>query len=470
MQKFDVFLRAASVKAVLVDQYNNSNSTKCSLTRGMAAEIILHLFKSENENDVFTADDLQFASWIFYADVDYDHDTTPKLVITDGITIDEDGCIHIPIDDTNTQEMAAYLGKAETKDLKAEIVGFNSGSTLPDFCLQWDISIRNRIGEEGGGSPAPVHDSNYTAAQVNALFAASNSVEYSSDGENWSAQYEAGATQRRYKNSAIPGADWTVEYLAAGAPGTSGQDGKTYYSYDGYAADSNGTDFSITPDANRIWKAEFHSTEYIVPEEIAFSHFQEAGAVWVKYIGENGNGDMSTSDYVDPEGNGVVRKASSALTVPYAGIQNLPQTFPPSVHEHQMQQISDGARQTVYAASSTPELYLNRQIIQNTKIISNGILDIDFTAVKDSSGGTAYNASAGDVFTWEYWVKANANIVSLSVGSSLTMKVLDNHALPETLPLRGSITIHAFAIRGFYRSAASQHLQLTVNYLYSTEA
>lgn len=465
MQQIETFLRAASVKAVLVDQYDNTVSEKPSLVLGMAAELILHLFKTDDENDVFTAADLaNYVSWVFYADNDYNHQTTPKLRIDSGITIDEDGAIHVPIDNTNTAEMAAFIGSAETKDFKAELVAFIAGSTLPDFCIQWDMSIRNRIGEEGSGQPVPVADSNYTAAQVDALFAAGNEVQYSSDGENWSSEYASGDLYRRYRNSAISGAVWTIENLATGPKGD------TYYIYVGYAADAEGTDFSVTPDNSRKWKAEFHSTDIIASSDLAYSHFVSAGAVWYREIGTDGTGDMAKSDYVSAGGTGVVRMAASASAIDWSQVANKPSSFTPAAHSHKFQDISDGARQTVFATSAPTELYLNRQIIQNTSVNSNGLLNIDFSAIKDSSGGSVYNASAGDVFTWEYWMKTNTNVIQISVGSSLSIKVLDDHDLPEEIPMKGSITLHAFAIRGFYKAGASQNLQLTVNYLYSTEA
>ena len=476
MQEIKTYLRAASVKAVLVDESDVVNSTKASLTRGLQAEMILYLFHNEEQESAFTADDFaNIASWIWYADSDYDTSTTPKLIVTTGISVDDDGAIHIPILDTNTAEIIAYLGTSEAKDLKCELAGFAAGDTQPNFILQWEFSIRNRIGNEGGGQPAPVADSNYTAAQVDALFAASNTVEYSADGETWSAICPPGATQRRYKNSAISGATWTVESLAqgpAGSPGSNGSNGsngKTYYAYNGYAADSTGTDFSISAAESRKWTADFHSTEYIAAP--AYSHFVSAGAVWVKYIGDDGNGDMSTSDYVSAGGTGVVRSAANAAAVPWSGIANPPDNFPPESHKHNFSEIVDGARQTVFRAAAPTELYIDRHIIQKTQVVSNGVLTIDFSTIKTSSGGSAYAASAGDCFTWEYWIYATNDIISLNLGSSMTISALETNPLPEELTAIGSnSTLHAFAIRAFYKSGATQNLKITVNYLYSTEA
>lgn len=465
MQKFDIYLRATSTKAALVDAYNNSGAGKAALVFGMGAELVLHLFKSEGEEDLYAAADLSdYVSWVFYSDSDYDSRTTPKLRVDDGIYIDNDGAVHIPIDNTATAEMAAYLGTAESKDLRNELVGMAAGSTIPDFCVQWDMSIRNRVGVEGGGQPEPVADSNYTAAQVDAIIAAANEVQYSEDGDAWSSTYTSGCIYRRYRNGAVSGAAWTIENLAAGPQGA------TYFPYIGYAADSDGTDFSVTPSNGLKWRGEFHSTRYIPADDLAYSDFVSAGAAFVKFLGDDGNGDMSTSDYVAAGGTGVVLSAGHANKVPWGGVENPPAKYPPSSHSHSAADIADGARQTVFASSGAAELYLDRQVIVNEVVVSDGIITLDFSAVRPSSGGTAYAAAPGDVFTWEYWCKASVSVSAIAVGSSLSIKVLEGHDLPDDLPARGSVTIHAFAVRGHYKSGASQNLQLAVNYLYSTEA
>lgn len=227
MQKIKTYLRAESVKAVAVDEYDNTSDFKASLTRGMQAELILTLFKSDAAENKFTASDFaSIVEWTWYADSDYDLTTTPKLIVSSGISVDTDGNIHIPILETNTAEIIAYLGKAETKDLKCELIGLAAGDTTPAFVLQWEFSIRNRIGDEGGGSPAPVDDNHYTAAQVNALFAASNTVEYSADGgSSWSSDFSSGADLIRYRNHAISGAEWTSQNLLPGPQGSQGPRG-----------------------------------------------------------------------------------------------------------------------------------------------------------------------------------------------------------------------------------------------------
>ena len=68
----------------------------------------------------------------------------------------------------------------------------------------------------------------------------------------------------------------------------------------------------------------------------------------------------------------------------------------------------------------------------------NKYFDIEFHGTLGKVGGSVYNASAGDVFTWEYWMKTNTNVIQISVGSSLSIKVLDDHDLPEEIPMKGN--------------------------------
>ncbi len=458
MQQFDIYLRAASVKAALVDQFNNANSAKVSLTRGMQAELVLYLFHTSEEDSKYTAEELSaFVAWNFCADSDYDLKTTPKLRVSSGITVAEDGGIHIPVLETNTEEVIAYLGNSESKDLKCELVGMTEGETIPDFCLQWEISIRNRIGGEGTGQPTPVEDGNYTAAQVNAILAAPNEVEYTADGETWTADCPPGATHRRYKNSAVSGAVWTVESLVRGADGSVGSSGATFYPYVAYASNNAGADFSLIPTDNLKYKAEFFTS--VVISAPVLDDFNSAGATWIKYIGDNGsngkdgNGDMSTSDFVSAGGTGVVVSAAHANSAGAVAWENVTGKI-------------DRARQTLAGGSNT--LFIDTDIISCTSNIANGALQIDFPNIRN--GASAYTGKAGDIFTWEYHIRATAAIGTITVGSSSTIKPLDSGSFPQELPLIGGhVTLHVFTVRGRYKSGAVNNLSLIVNHAYSEE-
>ena len=181
MQTITMYLRAASVKGTLVDEWNQQVTSLPALTRGMRAELVLKLVDTNGE----PLDGLgAYASWDFAVADDWDTTTTPQLRVTEGITVEENS-VRVPLTETNTEELIAALGTNESATFGCELAGFETGETTPGFLLQFDISIRNRRADAGTGRPAPVSDGSYTAAQIRALFAAKMAVQLSDDGEAW---------------------------------------------------------------------------------------------------------------------------------------------------------------------------------------------------------------------------------------------------------------------------------------------
>ena len=181
MQTITMYLRAASVKGTLVDEWNQQVSSLPALTRGMRAELVLKLVDTNGE----PLDGLgAYGTWDFAVANDWDTTTTPQLRVTGGITV-EGNAVLVPLTETNTEELIAALGTNESATFGCELAGFETGETTPGFLLQFDISIRNRRADAGTGRPAPVSDGSYTAAQIRALFAAKMAVQLSDDGETW---------------------------------------------------------------------------------------------------------------------------------------------------------------------------------------------------------------------------------------------------------------------------------------------
>ena len=271
MQKIDLYFRPNGVKGITVDADNQASILGANITRGMQVELVLHLFHTDAADSFYSPEEFDgIVSWIWYADKDFDIKSTPLLVADEGIRVDDSGAIHVPVPETNTQGVIDYLGNAEEKTLKAELVGLEAGSTAPVFILQWEIVMRNRVGGENAGSPAPVADQNYTRAQVDALLCAAQEVQYSSDGESWHAEFQAGDQYRRYRNSAMENGEWTAEPLAM------------THLYIAYATDDAGNGFTLTPTAEHCYRAEFCSPVTIAVPTLA--DFAAAGAVWLCYI------------------------------------------------------------------------------------------------------------------------------------------------------------------------------------------
>ena len=181
MQLITMYLRADSVNARLVDEYNQTINTLPALTRGMRAELILKLLDGDGE-PVSTL--INYASWDFIIADDWNTETHPQIRVVDGIFI-RDNEVHIPLTETNTEELITALGTQESKQFGCELAGFEAGETVPGYLLQFNITIRNRRGDAGTGTPTPVTDASYSAAQINALFAARLEVELSDDGSVW---------------------------------------------------------------------------------------------------------------------------------------------------------------------------------------------------------------------------------------------------------------------------------------------
>ena len=223
MQTITMYLRAASVKGMLVDEWNQQVTSLPALTRGMRAELVLKLVDTNGE----PLDGLgAYASWDFAVADDWDTETTPQLRVTEGIAV-EGNSVRVPLTETNTTELIAALGKNESATFGCELAGFETGETTPGFLLQFDISIRNRRADAGTGRPEPVSDGSYTAAQIRALFAAKMAVQLSDDGETW---YDAeidesvSETARWYRfRNALVGNGWSDPLpLLAGPRGVAG--------------------------------------------------------------------------------------------------------------------------------------------------------------------------------------------------------------------------------------------------------
>ena len=60
MQTITMYLRAASVKGTLVDEWNQAVSSLPALTRGMRAELVLKLVDAKGRRVPMAQDDLQF--------------------------------------------------------------------------------------------------------------------------------------------------------------------------------------------------------------------------------------------------------------------------------------------------------------------------------------------------------------------------------------------------------------------------
>ena len=100
MQIITMYLRADSVNARLVDSYNQTISS-------------LKLLDAEGE--ALDGDLSAYASWDFVIADDWNTATPPQIRVTDGITVSGNE-VHIPLTETNTEELISALGAVESKN------------------------------------------------------------------------------------------------------------------------------------------------------------------------------------------------------------------------------------------------------------------------------------------------------------------------------------------------------------------
>lgn len=151
-------------------------------------EIMLHTFVtwefdlrsserlSSGELAQYLPEGLDIANWYFAVDRDYDSSTVPKILITEGITLDTSGetsVLKIPIPQTGTAEMTADMTGQASRKYTAEIGAMDSSARIV-ITWQFSITVKNRIyaGENVETPPHVTYPDYYTAFETDAKLAA----------------------------------------------------------------------------------------------------------------------------------------------------------------------------------------------------------------------------------------------------------------------------------------------------------
>ena len=224
MQSIEMYIRAGSVKGVLVTARNQQIATPPAITRGMHADLIVRLL-AENGTALSGLD--AYATWDFAIAHDWDTATAPQIHVSEGIEVAGNE-VRIPLRETDTVELKDALGVRESAVFGCELAGYEAGGTAPGFLVQFEIVIRNRRHTAESAEPVPVEDVSFQAAQIRALFAAALSVQLSDDRSTWydvpdSGSPPASARWFRVRNAAA-GRDWSeaIPLLGGGGGGDGG--------------------------------------------------------------------------------------------------------------------------------------------------------------------------------------------------------------------------------------------------------
>ncbi len=439
MQEIIIYVAANETLGTVRDHANAMDASPPTLALGASVRLRLRLFAASDADQAYDFESLSgVVSWQFAMDTDFDAATTHKIVADNAaITADEvvDGDetfteVAIPVSNMNTEELTAALGAAETLSLNGELCGYDADAKLI-FVLQIKgFTVRNRI--ISSGDPTEIAAGYLNESQVRSLIASGVILRFSSDGTAWHDNQAVGDLYFSFRSGSSAASVWS---RAVKLP--AGNDGRDAYIYVAYALEPDGTGFSPAPSDSLKYRAEIHTAAPITP---AASDF--AGAVWVKYLGDNGVTE----------------------SLPWSAITGKPETFAPAAHSHGMTGITDGARQKTRTESNPASLYLDAPVLINGAVNTADTLEMVFTSVKNGDENN-YTGASGDFFTWEYHVKCARDLTAINTGDMVQIDI------PAVLArLNTAATVHVFVIRGIYNAAAANKLKLYVSYAYSYEA
>ena len=220
MEQVTANLLVNKLSTTLIDESKKATTELPMIFRGMPIELVLKVFSATGA--AYPAADLANKTWKFVASNVWNPDKTPQLISTN-ITVEKNE-IHIFLDETNTQELVAVIGTAESVTLGTELIGINAGETKPSAIYQFNLNVHNRRG--GTGSPVPVATDAISESEVFALLSAGFACEFSEDAVSWHSSQNSTDAYWRFRNAQVPTGQWSVPMLLPkGEKGDRGEQG-----------------------------------------------------------------------------------------------------------------------------------------------------------------------------------------------------------------------------------------------------
>jgi hypothetical protein len=319
MQQIKGILLVDSGRGRWVDAYGKETQAPI-VTLGVMARLVIDLrspFEGIDDDILppYPISEFSGLGLYFAMDVDYDKETVPPITRSSGITVanvDGKTILDIPLPDTGIAAIEAIIKKSPETGFKNELIGLNA-ELKAALSIEMPLGMKNRVwrpelqGEEP--EPPPVEDPEWLAAvtaiiegkvqdavdqiEVKDGVSSHTYIGYASDaqGTGFSLTPTSGLHFRaEIVSSETIATPALADFQAAGAefyryifPGEKGDAMRLYI---GYASDAEGTDFSLAASASRRYRAEFASSDVI--ETPTLADFQAAGAVFVKYLSEDG--------------------------------------------------------------------------------------------------------------------------------------------------------------------------------------
>lgn len=174
IQTADVFLRENGVRGELLDAKRRVLSSPPAIARGAQIKLHIHVFPPSGDSQYSAwPDESVFrlvASKVFVdsAEGSSEQDVSPEVLVADSVEALEDGTLEATLTNTNTVELANLIGGLGGLTLGMELTRFNASDTTPSFLLQYPLTVLNRRGVEGTGTPQELPDNYVTMAQFEA--------------------------------------------------------------------------------------------------------------------------------------------------------------------------------------------------------------------------------------------------------------------------------------------------------------
>lgn len=174
IQTADVFIRENGVRGELLDAKRRVLSSPPAIARGAQIKLHIHVFPPSGDSQYSAwPDESVFrlvASKVFVdsAEGSSEQDVSPEVLVADSVEALEDGTLEATLTNTNTVELANLIGGLGGLTLGMELTRFNTSDTTPSFLLQYPLTVLNRRGVEGTGTPQELPDNYVTMAQFEA--------------------------------------------------------------------------------------------------------------------------------------------------------------------------------------------------------------------------------------------------------------------------------------------------------------
>ena len=178
------YLRITESGSVPVDKENRAVTSNKYPTISFTERPMLRMRPLHDDGKPYTkADFSDYVSFEFGIDNDWDRNTTPKVHAVSGkdeftvaeVTIDDITYVEISVELNGNSIPFGELFKPQERRILngvyAELSAFNTGSTLPDFIIQFPFILGNKLLDVNSASPDEPIDNFYTVAQMQALFA-----------------------------------------------------------------------------------------------------------------------------------------------------------------------------------------------------------------------------------------------------------------------------------------------------------